>query len=181
MTLMRGIALGVIVMAATARGAAALLLPINFEQFSHHANCGLLVEVEAVENLTDADLLALKIPNSEREGLNRRARIRVLRWIVKGECAGVGDPILLFSTEVHSSRPEVGRQYVLLPRRSGEAWTEVVYGRSLWQTTPQDEVLVIWRNDFLLDPLDLNSGEIAVVPLATIERLLVETLAASRR
>jgi len=169
-----------IVASLLGRAVSGMLLPITFEEFSEQMTCSCLVEVVAVEEVTEDELQKLNraIPTSELLGLNRRAILQIERWIAKGQCAeSGGKPALLFSSEVHSSHPEVGNQYVILPRSIDSIWTEVVYGRSVWQVTVEQKVVVDWRNDFLITPLDLRSGETAQIPLAAVERLLARTLA----
>lgn len=157
--------------------ASAMLLPITLDEFAQHATCSCLVEITAVEEVTKDDLLAAGIPASELRGLNRRAQLRIEKWLVEGRCALQGkQPSLVFSTEIHSSRPELGHRYILMPRSVGTTWAEVIYGRSLWEVDTHNQVTVTFRNDFLIAPLRLRSGETAQLPLAAVERLLIRRL-----
>lgn len=165
-------ALAVITVGAVAGVAFGLLLPMNVDEFLHLAPCACLVEVISVEELTPELLASLEVPEDERTGLNRRAELQVEKWLGKDCEAGSASEMLLVSTEVHSSHPEAGDRYIVFPRPLGEAWGEAVYGRSLWKVTADGEVVVDWRNEFLLAPLELRSGEFALVPLAAVERLL---------
>ena len=162
--------------------ASGMLLRTSLEEFVQHATCSCLVEVTAVEEVTEDDLLAGGIPASELRGLNRRAQLRIEKWLGEGRCAMQGEePSLVFSTEVHSSRPEVGHRYILMPRSVGTTWAEVIYGRSLWEVDAHNQVTVTLRNDFLIAPLRLRSSEISHVPLAALERLLIRTLGNAHR
>jgi len=162
--------------------ASGMLLPITLEEFAQHATCSCLVEITAVEQITKDDLLAAGIPAAELPGLNRRAQLRIEKWLVEGRCAMQGDePNLVFSTEVHSSRPEVGHRYILMPCSIGTVWAELIYGRSLWEVDAHNQVTVTLRNDFLIAPLRLRSNEIAHVPLAAVERLLIRILGNAHR
>lgn len=173
---MRKLILATLAMAVMAKAATALLLPITFEHFAERANCAFLVEVVSIEEVEDSDLTALEIPEAERQGLNRLAHLRVLTNVLQCESAVPDSPLLVFSTEVHSSHPKVDQRYVLFPRPLGKAWAEVLYGRSLWETNTEGKVLLSWRNDFLVEPLHLEAGETAFVPWAAVERLLVDHL-----
>jgi len=157
--------------------ASGMLLPLTFTEFSQHASCSCIGEVTSVDEVTEDEIVALGVPASEVPRLNRLARIRIERWIVEDGCAGSSeDRTLAFSTEVHSSKPEVGHRYVIMPRSIGQIWAEVIYGRSVWEIGGKDEVIITYRNDFLIAPLDVRSGEMARVPLASVERLLTRSL-----
>jgi len=167
-----------LVLFASASGVASgMLLPLTFGEFSQHASCSCIGEVTSVEEVTEDVIVALGVPAPEAPRLNRLARIRVEKWIVESGCAGSSkDQTLAFSTEVHSSKPEVGHRYVIMPRSIGQIWAEVIYGRSVWEIGGEDQVIITYRNDFLIAPLALHSGEMARVPLASVERLLTRSL-----
>jgi hypothetical protein len=60
-------------------------------------------------------------------------------------------------------------------RRQGSGWIEAVYGRSYWLLDDGQDgqvmVKVNWRNAFLLEPLALQTGEVAWLPIASVKRL----------
>jgi hypothetical protein len=172
--MIRRFVLCAVALAVASEAALALLPPVTtIDEFLRLASCAALVEVTATDEMTTEELRSLKVPEADRARLNRAARLRVRRWLVEGGCRqGSEERILLFSTEVHSAHPEPGHGYVLFPRALGNAWAEAVYGRSLWEVTDDQEVVVEWRNDFLVTPLELRSGESASVPLSAVERLL---------
>lgn len=170
------LALGVL----PARPASGMLLPMTLEDFFDNTSCVGVVEVIAVEDTEEAELLSAGLSPSRAARLNRLARMRVDRWIVANSCgAPEHQATFLFSTEVHSSSPKVGHRYLVFPQSTGPFWTEAIYGRSVWEINTSNEVLVTHQNEFLLSPLDLRSGEIARVPLETVERLLTRALGSS--
>ena len=165
-------ALWILLITAIAGVAHGLLVPISFDEFSRLAPCSCVVEVTSVAEVGFEQLVAMEIPEGERAGLTRVAQLNVDRWIAD-ECNRASDfDSLLFSTEVHSSTPRPGSRYIVFPRSVGNAWTEAVYGRSVWEITTDEEVVVDWRNGFLIVPLYLRSGEVVLVPLTAVERLL---------
>ena len=85
-----------------------------------------------------------------------------------------GDSILVFSNEVHSSKPEAGEHALVFVRQDGKVLIEAVYGRSYWVLQEHDNgwfVRVNWRNSFLIPGFDLRRQEVAFTPLEVVERV----------
>jgi len=170
------VAIVAVVVLAIEGSAKALLVPISLDQFLQTTRCGYVVTVESTEDVSMQDLHLLGVQDESPDRFTRKASLAVLDAIGQAPCSPVpAGATMLFSTEVHSSRPEPGDRALLFVESAGQAWVEAVYGRSYWLLKDIGGISMIevnWRNSFLLEPLDLRSGEYALVPLSSVTRLL---------
>jgi len=152
----------------------ARLIDISFETFRQQTYCGYLVEVQEARRATNLEAL-----DGGLSDLNHVAKMRVLKSTSSSpECLGKESTLILFySGEVHSSQPQQGETALLFANRRGEHFEESVYGRSYWRiknVAEVEEVEITWRNEFLIAPIDLLSGEVAYVPLDAVLRLITD-------
>ena len=155
--------------------AKARLVEIPLEQFQERARCGVIGAVAGVRT-ADTGKAGLS-------SLNRIARFRVSTVFGGEACQNLPRELELhFSTEIHSSHPKEGERAVLFPKLEDDRYVEAVYGRSYWPLQKHEErdfVVVSWRNDFLVAPIELESGEMALIPLSAAVRLWVDPHAGS--
>lgn len=172
--MLHGTLLSLIVLTTSGLG---MLGEVSLQDFKAQALCGLIVRTERVSQISAQEaVVQIGLGESYAEFIVN-ADMAVIDHFLPGDCEGLtGDHLaVLFSEDVHSSKPERGEIAVLFPRKEGEVWLESVFGRSYWPVLSDEQgeaVELTWRNDFLLGPLELRSGEIARVPLSAVKRLL---------
>lgn len=170
----RGGALGAVSAFFIAVIAAALLVPMSRDDFFDIVECAYLVHVEEVVPWTSKQ-------HDEMQGeslFNQRATLKIEEVISTpvSKCEPES-PLrhFLFSSGIHSSHPAPGERALFFPRNRESPWVEAVYGRSFWPVVSaggEEMVQINWRNEFLVHPLSLRSGETALISLPAVKRLV---------
>jgi len=146
----------------------------SMENFASHATCGVVAEVESVEEI--GDVLERYQLEERYELFVIKATFRVIETLEGSVCPPMPPRLeVLFSDEVHSSHPSEQQTVALFPRKHRDVWLEAAYGRSYWHLIDREKVWMVhvdWRNDFLLGELDLQERETAEVPLSAVARAL---------
>jgi hypothetical protein len=161
---------------------------LTFDEFLDQAPCAIVAQVENVEmhaeairKLDSEDDLDISCKVRVMESFSREGFAEKCRHLLAPAGAEL---VVWFSSEIHSSQPQKGETAVVFPKKRDGVLQEAVYGRSYWRlvkwpanlnldTMEWDvtwSIEVTWRNNFLIWPVTVTSGERALLPLTAAKR-----------
>jgi len=157
---------------------AQLITDLDFKSFVEGAQCGLLVQVQAVQVL-DPESPQIASTAEQERWLYVEATLSVHGRIGNCESLGVkpgaSELMARFSEDVHASLPKEGERAIFFPGLVEGVLTEYSLGISYWvisRFNSMDWVEVNWRNDFLVAPVELEPGEVSYLNFPALIRAL---------